>query len=214
MDKLKITFKLVSPIITNGGYMTLDALLAALIFEETGDLDKAHSEIPLLNKNGLWYGSAAIVEKIDTGRKGFVANLQAAHDLSLDLIAQNKDGNSHRTIGLTRRRDYGAVFNSYKMISAPEITWYATGDVDQIQKLLSDVEFIGKRRASGFGQVSSLQIEVADVDGVTGHFGEPLRPVPLELFNGDKTEVRVDAAWRPAYWHPLNRAICFAPEPM
>jgi hypothetical protein len=32
MDKLKITFKLVSPIITNGGYMTLDALLAALIF--------------------------------------------------------------------------------------------------------------------------------------------------------------------------------------
>ena len=49
MDKLKITFKLVSPIITNGGYMTLDALLAALIFEKTGDLDKAHSEIPLFH---------------------------------------------------------------------------------------------------------------------------------------------------------------------
>ncbi len=211
MEKLKISLKLETPVITNGGYMTLDALLAALIYEKAGDLESAHSEIPLFNSDGLWYGSAAIVEKIDTGKKGFVANLQAGHDLNLDLVAKNKLGNSHRAIGLTRRRDYGAVFNSYKMFSASEITWYATGDREQIHLLLSEVEFIGKRRASGFGQVSNLKIEESDIDGVTGLFGEPLRPVPVEMFTGDKSAMRVDAAWRPAYWNPINRAICYVP---
>ena len=45
--------------------MTLDALLAALIFDQGGDLEKAHADIPLMNTNGLWHGSAAFFEKID-----------------------------------------------------------------------------------------------------------------------------------------------------
>lgn len=211
MEKLKITLSLLSPLVTNGGFMTLDALLAALIFDQCGDLEKAHADIPLKNSNGLWYGSAAIFEKIDTEKKGFVANLHARHDLDLDLVAKNKVGNVHKSIGLTRRRDYGAVFNSYRMYTAREITWYATGDKEQIQVLLSELEFIGKRRASGFGQVANLVIEDADIDGVTGFFGEPLRPVPTEMFSGDKSALRADTAWRPAYWHPLNRAVCFVP---
>jgi len=192
--------------------MTLDALLAALIFEQTGDLAKAHSEIPLMNTQGLWNGSAAIFEKIDFAKKVFVANLRASHDLDLDLVAKKAAGNPHTKIGLTRRREFGAVLNSYPMVTAPSITWYAMGDREKIHKLLSDVEFIGKRRASGYGQVSNLQIEDADLDGVVGHFGEPLRPVPVELFTGDKASLKVDASWKPAYWHPANRAVCFVPE--
>ncbi len=44
MDTFKVTMNLCSPLVTQGGYMTLDALLAALIFEATGDLQKAHHE--------------------------------------------------------------------------------------------------------------------------------------------------------------------------
>ena len=211
MEKLKISFRLQSPLITNGGYMTLDGLLADLIFEQSGDLEKAHANIPLKNTNGLWHGSAAFFEKIDTEKKGFVANLHAGHDLDLDLVLKNKNGNVHKAIGLTRRRDYGAVLNSYRMYTATEITWYATGHREQIQSLLSEVEFIGKRRASGFGQVANLVIEDSDNDGVVGLFGEPLRPVPLEMFSGDKSSLRADAAWRPAYWHPMNRTVCYVP---
>ncbi len=201
-----------SPVLTNGGYMTLDALLAAIIFDDTGDLEKAHNEIPLLNVEGLWHSSAAIVEKIDTGRKAFVANLRAMHDLDHELIAKNKQGNVHTAIGLTRRRDFGAVMNSYQSFTASEITWYATGDASKVQTLLTGLEFIGKRRASGFGQVTSLRIEQGELDGVIGPFGEPLRPVPVDLFKGEKSALKADAAWRPAYWHPVNRAICFVPE--
>lgn len=192
--------------------MTLDALLAALIFEQSGDLEIAHSEIPLMNTQGLWHGSAAIFEKIDFAKKIFVANLRASHDLDLNLIAKNASGKPHAKIGLTRRREFGAVLNKYSMATAESITWYAMGDREKIHKLLSEVEFIGKRRASGYGQVTNLQIEDADLDGVVGHFGEPLRPVPLDLFVGDKASLKVDASWKPAYWHPANRAVCFVPE--
>ena len=203
---------LLTPLITNGGYMTLDALLAALIFEQTGDLEKAHSEIPLMNTQGLWHGSAAIFEKIDFSKKVFVANLRASHDLDLDLIAKKASGVQHRRIGLTRRSDYGAVLNTYSIVTVPSITWYAVGDREKINRLLSNVEFIGKRRMSGYGQVAKFQIEDDDLDGLVGHFGEPLRPIPVQLFTGNKASVKADASWKPAYWHPENRAVCFVPE--
>lgn len=212
MDKIKVTMTLASPLVTNGGYMTLDALLAALIFERSGDLEEAHSTIPLANTQGLWHGSAAIVEKTDSARIAFVASLRPMHDLKLELLAKNPVGNAHTAIGLTRRRDFGAVMNSYQLVTAPAITWYAEGNADAVQNLLQGVAFIGKRRASGFGQVTSLQIEAGELDGITGFFGEALRPVPLALFKGDPGNLRADAAWRPAYWHPDNRAICFVPE--
>lgn len=212
MDKIRVTLSLGSPIVTNGGYMTLDALLAGIIFDQTGDLEKAHGDIPLANTEGLWHGSAAIVEKTNVGHMAFVANLRAMHDLEHELIAKNKRGEVYRRIGQTRRSDYGAVMNSYRSFTAPEITWYAIGDPDKIEALLKDVEFIGKRRASGYGQVLGLRIEPDELDGVIGHFGEPLRPVPVDLFQGDKTSIKADAAWRPAYWNPVNRGICFVPE--
>lgn len=214
MDKFKVTMTLGSPIVTNGGYMTLDALLAALIFDQTGDLEQAHSAIPLKATEGLWHASAAIIEKLDTGRVSFVASLRASHDLDLNHVAKNKQGNTHTAIGLTRRREFGAVMNNYGMFTAPSVTWYAQGDADEVERLLTDVSFIGKRRASGYGQVAGMSIEVDDLDGITGLFGEPLRPVPIELFKGDQTALRADAAWRPAYWHPANRAICFVPDPL
>lgn len=215
MDRFKVTAALRSPLVVNGGYMTLDALLAALIYEHTGDLERAHADIPLHNTQGLWHGSAAIYEKWDEQRVGFVANLQARHDLDLDLIAQNKQGKTHTMIGMTRRREFGAVMNSYRTVTTPTVTWYAQGDADAVRRLLAGVSFIGKRRASGFGQVAGFTIEPDELDGVTGFFGEPLRPVPLELFTGNSgTALKADAAWRPAYWHPTNRAICCVPEAM
>ncbi len=212
MDKFKVKMTMGSPIVTNGGYMTLDALLAALIFDHTGDLEKAHSAIPLECIDGLWHASGAIAEKLDTGRISFVASLRASHDLDLDHVVKNKYGNTHSAMGLTRRRDFGAVMNSYGVFLAPTITWYAQGDADATERLLRDVAFIGKRRASGYGQVTGLHLEPDHLDGVTGMFGEPLRPVPVDLFKGDQTALRADAAWRPAYWHPANRSICFVPE--
>lgn len=213
MQKFQLTLHLASPVVTGGGYMTLDGLLAAILFDQTEDLETAHRDIPLAQTQGLWHGSAAFYETTSTGRQAFVANLRASHDLDLDLVAKNQQGQPHTKIGLARRREFGAVMNAYRVFSTPEINWFGEGDVDSVRALVATLDFIGKRRANGFGEVRGFSIQPADSDGVLGLFGEPLRPIPVELYKGDANALKADAAWRPAYWHPENRAICFIPEP-
>ena len=214
MEKFQLTIRLAAPMITGGGYMTLDALLAAVLFDEHGDVNRAHAEIPLAHTQGLWHGSAAIYEKTSSGRQAFVANLRASHDLDIDHVAKNKQGRPHAAIGLARRREFGAVMNAYRMFTAPTVSWYGEGDPDAVSALIKTLDFIGKRRANGFGEVDGFDIVPADIDGVLGFFNEPLRPIPEELYQGDRSALRADAAWRPAYWHPENRAVCFVPDPV
>ena len=51
-------------------------------------------------------------------------------------------------------------------------------------------------------------------NGLIGPNGEPLRPIPIDRFEGDKSFPIIDTAWKPAYWNPENRAACYAPEPV
>lgn len=212
MDNLEITARLKTPFITGGGYMTLDALLAGILFDQLGDIADAHAAVPIRNNEGLFHASAAIYESFEQGRTAFIANLRADHALDPDLILKKKDGAIHHTIGRTRQRDFGAVMNSYDSISTESITWFVEGDAEKIERLLQPISFIGKRRASGFGEIADWQFQQGEMNGLVGMLGEPLRPIPVEMFKGDENSLKVDAGWRPAYWHPNNRAICYAPE--
>ncbi len=206
MDKIKVTAHLISPLVTGGGYMTLDGLLAALLFDELQDVEAAHAAIPIQQTDGLFHASAAIMEA-SREHISFIAALRPDHSLDPELILKNKHGQVHRKFDSSLTN----VMNSYAMLTAPTVTWYAEGDADRIQRLLAPVQFIGKRRASGFGRVSQWQVEADELDGIVGPFGEPLRPVPIALFKGDTSHPMVDAAWRPAYWNPLHRTACYAP---
>lgn len=207
MDKIKVTAHMASPLVVGLGYMTLDALLAALLFDQTQDVDLAHSSIPVVCTDGLFHASGAIIEGIK-GRVAFIASLRPGHSIDPDLILKNKKGELHRKIDTSLTN----VLNSYSTVDTQSIAWIAEGDADKIEALLSSVAFIGKRRASGFGEVRRWSFDKEDLDGVYGGFGEPLRPIPDHLFKGDANMATiVDTAWRPAYWDPLNRARCFAP---
>jgi len=212
MRRFRVTAHMNSPIIFGGGYATLDGLLGALLFDQLDDVDAAHAAIPLANTDGLFHASAAFYEPVEVGKTTFVASLRAQHDLDADLLRKNKTGTAtHRAISTKRERDFGNVFNTYRRVTTPKIDWYAEGDQAAVLRLLQDARFIGKRRASGFGEVERWTIEEDELDGITGHLDEPLRPVPVELFKGDQSAIKADAAWRPAYWNPAHRAICFVP---
>jgi len=213
MDRFAVTLRLGSPLVTGGGYMTLDALLAAIRFDAGESVESAHATIPLKNTRGLWHGSAALYESLEVGRYAFVANLRAMHDLDPALVFRNKQGQIHTRLSLLRKREFGAVMNHYSYVVTPALTWYGEGDAEKVEALLRTVRFIGKRRASGCGEVTGVEIEPSDSDGVVGLSGAPLRPVPLELFSGDTSSIRGDAAWKPAYWRPENRSICYLPAP-
>ncbi|MGZ8257017.1 MAG: hypothetical protein ACXWTX_04520 [Gallionella sp.] len=206
MEKIKITAHLLAPIVTGGGYMTLDGLLAALLFDELQEVEAAHAAIPIQNTGGLFHASAGIMEA-QRDHISFIAALRPTHSIDPEFILKNKHGKLHRKFDTTLTN----VMNSYTQLTAPSVTWYAEGDAAQIQRLLEPVQFIGKRRASGFGRVSRWQFEPDELDGIQGVLGEPLRPVPIAMFKGDTTHPIVDAAWRPAYWNPHHRTACYAP---
>ena len=211
MERLTITAHMKTPFITGGGYMTFDALLAGILFDQLQDVEAAHSSVPIKCTDGLFHASAAMYESFGQSRVAFVANMRADHSLDADLFLKKKDG-TMRKMGRLRRRDFGAVMNSYDSVQVESLEWHVEGDSEEIFKLINPISFIGKRRASGFGEVNHWSIESSELDGLTGFLDEPLRPIPVERFKGDTASLKVDAAWRPAYWHPANRAICYAPE--
>ena len=47
MDRIKVTAHLLAPVVTGGGYMTFDGLLAALLFDRLQDVDTAHAAVPI-----------------------------------------------------------------------------------------------------------------------------------------------------------------------
>lgn len=213
MDRFTIKADMLTPAIIST--LTLDGLLGAILFDGLQDVDKAHAAIPLRCSGGLYHASVAQpVGFLEFGKHGLIAGLRATHDLDLDLIKQGKDGQPHRHIGLTRRSDFGNVMNGYQTMVAEAIQWHAEGDAEQVLELLQEVEFIGKKRTAGFGQVRGWQLIESDLDGISDTAGQPLRPVPLDMWQGDQNAIRADAAWRPAYWLPQHRAICAVPKGM
>ena len=215
MERFTITADLVSPAIIST--LTLDGLLGAVLFDELQDDDKAHAAIPLRCADGLYHASIAQpVGAVEFGKHALIAGLRATHDLDLTIVKQGKGGQPHRALGLTRRADFGNVMNGYRTVMAQSIQWHAEGDAEYALELLAEIEFIGKKRTAGFGQIraGSWQLAESLLDGITDAFGQPLRPVPLDRWAGDKNACRVDAAWRPAYWLPQHRALCAVPNAM
>ena len=204
MIRMRVTARLISPLIKQG-QMTFDALLMAL---------KESEDIPVRQTNGLFHASSAILQEPTRGQVCFVGGLSAQHKLDPDLIKKKKDGKKlYKSIGLKRRRDFGNVIDYYPTFETPSVTWFCEGDPDEIIDLLRGVHFLGKKRAQGYGQVmeSGWSVDEDDLDGIVGPAGEPLRPVPADMFTGDRSLPLVDAAWRPPYWNPGNRAACYVP---
>src|SRR5450830_1107386 len=140
--QFSVTAYLSAPFVTGGGYMTLDGLLAARLFEELQDVEASHAAVPIKRNAGLACASGAIYEPVSVDRIAFVAQLRAGHSLNPDLIKKNKRGALHRDVSDTSLCN---VMNAYTLITAPAITWYGEGDGNEVMRLLSGVEFIGKR---------------------------------------------------------------------
>lgn len=205
-EKLKVIAHLNSPIILGGGFLTFDALLAAIVFERTEDLQKAHNELPLKRTGELSHASSAILFPDVTEPRTFTASMRWQHDMSPDYFKQK------RKVSALRKRDFGNVFNTYNSLVAKEVIWYCEGDRDAIHELLEGVAFIGKRRGSGYGEVRNWVIEDGDYDGILGFNDNPMRPIPEALYEGNKDALKIETAWKPPYWEPTNKAICFAPD--
>lgn len=195
-----------------GNPVTLDALLAALIFERTGSVSAAHENIPLSCHEGLWHASSAFFEDGTPLKVTFTASLRAGHDLEPSLIATSPRTGQLPRLSEKRTREFGNVQNDVRGVAATAVWWFAEGDTEAVRELLEGLRFVGKKNAHGYGEIAILQIEQQEgTDGILGPQSMPLRPVPADLFRGNGAAVQAEAAWRPPYWRVESRTRCFVP---
>ena len=144
MDQLRITAHLSGPLVTGGGYLTFDALLASATYSLTQDIEQAHNQLPLKQVAGLYHASAAIYEPVAIGAVAIVQAMRP-DDLWLDhqWLKKNKRGAVHTKFDNLSDN----ILTTYKTIAAPTMTWYCEGDADRIRVLLAHLPLIGK---SGF----------------------------------------------------------------
>lgn len=188
------------------GHATLDALLMAVL--ERGDVrDLIHCE------DDLYYASGVIaVDSTGTYRAAFVASMRPDRTPEwLEVIKPNSRGGTDVAIGQSRQREAGNIVNAYKGVVCRAVEWHATGDMAAVLNVVHDVQFIGKRRGSGFGEVERWEAEPGELDGLVGFLGEPLRPIPFDRWTSGGDYPAIEAAWRAPYWNPANRTKCIAP---
>ncbi len=192
---------------------TLDALIAGVLVEQGMAVEDAHRSIPIKCVDGLFHASCSRYDGVvHRGKRSFTACMRAQHDIDIDWVERKPNGAIKRKIGLQRRADCGNVMSTYEVTHCPSVTWHAEGDPEHVLELLEKVLFIGKRRASGYGQVRDWELSESSLGGLIDEDGLPLRPIPLEMWSGSREAIRADVAWKPAYWHHENRAICVVPQ--
>lgn len=214
MKRFTVRAHLRAPLIRRG-YITLDALLMSVL--QRGDVSDL-----LLCEDGLYFASAGMIDGGLSQRAAFVASMRPEHsphwlatirpNTHTAGLPQTDQGRMNDLkIGLARQREAGNILSAYTATQTPHIEWYGTGEADAVLAAVRDVPFIGKRRTAGYGEVVRWEVEAGDLDGIVGHFGEPLRPVPVDRWRHGGDFVPMEAAWKAPYWEVRNRTCCYLP---
>ncbi len=219
MEQFFLRAHLRSPILHRGS-VTLDALLMSVLGH--GDVsDFLHCE------DSLYFASAVIHEASELKhRAAFVASMRPEHtpewreviqantktaDLPKDALPADGAKLNDVRIGLARQREGGNILNAYEGKITAFVEWHAIGHAEQVLDVVKSVPFIGKKRTSGYGEVTHWEIGPSDLDGIVGYLGEPMRPIPVDRWMHGGDWIAVEAAWKAPYWEVRNRTKCYVP---
>lgn len=96
--------------------------------------------------------------------------------------------------------------------STREITWFANGNMDEVQRLLNEyITSIGKHGNVGYGRVGSFGVAAAETDMSCYVDGTPSRPIPCDLAWIERDRKIELCGFRPPYWAPQNQSLCYVP---
>lgn len=104
----------------------------------------------------------------------------------------------------------------YQFAVGDSVTWFALGDPDGINDLLSDVFYLGKHRSIGRGRIAdgSWKVEPCEPWGEgypVVRDGAPLRPLPFGWSSVSVSSRTGYATLSPPYWMHSREEPCFLP---
>lgn len=225
-QNFSVMINLATPIVvTPLSYLMLDALLAARIYALTGDVERAHSEIPLDKEAGLWCGSAMFLSDLNRPisvpfKRGL--NLRDALDPLYVAMGAGRNSSKPKNNQIidTVRGPYANLIEEYQGYEANYVVWFGRGDINAVENLLKEVRFVGKKHHQGYGSVATrngLIIEEEDENNsIVGNFGGkkfPMRPIPIKTWDESVPYTfDADVCFQPPYFNPRNAVRCVVPH--
>ncbi len=204
-----VRVRLGSPVLfSTGSLLTLDAILASLLFKKTQDVTIAHTEIPLERTGIVWHGSAFFpIDPLPYGVK-FKSDVSPL----LGHIPPYVDApNSILRVG---GKDKPTIDQRDGYI-ATQGYWFGCGDIDEVASLLDDLTNLGKKSNQGFGVVDSIKVIPMKHDGsVIFPDKSPARPIPLEVYEGSGFLGQYSSdrvCCEPPYWQMNNQYMSALP---
>jgi CRISPR type IV-associated protein Csf3 len=199
LENLKVIAKLLTgQVATYDGHLPLDGILAMawmrkhhpeLVGQPIDFNNMIDAELPLEKRgegdNWYWACSFACFTPLKETKRYWHKRFDEQYaEKYIDF------GKKRGTVN-TKSGEYKAYRIPLNIILIPEITWYAVGDKEEVQELLTEITHIGKKSAQGLGAVREWTVNSIDEDLSW------LRPMPDE--NGDDF-----IAIRPPYWYFEN----------
>lgn len=205
---LRITARLMGPIVVSDPPVHLDALLTMAVARREGrppvcapiDVLRAMRESPIelpLARSvcGRFYLATRMLGETEAHQLRYV---QRRFPVS-QVIARGSAKRLARSAG--EHKDFRSAI---QVAHVTEPTWYAVGDADAVRGMLGWITGLGRRRAVGHGAVISWTVELCESWGagfpVLDVEGRPLRNVPLDVPGlAEDVEVRIGRV-APPYW--------------
>lgn len=193
--------------------LTLDAVLAAAMYQLTGDLELAHSKLPLAQTDGVWHASTIDFLAGEHSKQPYVAKL--AHS---DFDPTGYSGETNRKGRI--RINIGGGYLSPQLRKLPTfigtVAFEGNGDIDQVGELLESLPGLGKNVRQGLGRMAMIEVTGTSQDrSVVSEPGVPARPVPVpvwEAWGNSADSVATDVVgWSPPYWKEEQHVLCAVP---
>ena len=214
-------------IVSPRSMLTLDALLAALIYERTQDAEIAMRSVPLTMTHGILHGSGAFLKgEVRPASRGvgvFKGGLQPREASEPRFVwpSRKLKGRRQYTALNPKAGAYRNTLDIYEPLCAERVVWFGQGDLAAVGEFLSELTHVGRKTRQGFGRLvpGSLTVEPYDADrSIVWPIEDrpvPMRPVDIEAWRamGFGTEgLRIEPATdRMPYFDATGQRLCVLP---
>lgn len=208
MRPLQVTFYLSEGLILSdhsARLLTLDDLLAAAKYQETGDI-RAGESLPLdrlTHSNGQSVYKASTWRAVNSLRIEPLTIYKRTSAVALETYKLDKTWNR----GASMTKDYELTYHKFL---TPAIRFYCVGEQDEVDRLAGQLQFIGKKRALRAGQIWKHEVLPSEHDRSLIEGTYVTRPIPIALA-GNWTGIQQHVGYRSPYWHPDNHTLCLVP---
>lgn len=166
------------------GDLPLESLLAACVYNESGAMrEDALKQVPIdfmdTPEGKIWLASAAMFDGHLKQTEHIVVRGRHFSEMGPAFYEPNPRARKDGWAVDQGTGPYKRLMTPYTVYEVSRLVWYATGNIKRCKDLLKTQGWIGKRRGSGFGEVSEYEVLPWTGNPVVDTRGMVRRPVAL-----------------------------------